>query len=72
MSYNEEHENRINELESKVARLESIIENLVESMTSNSEAIIEHIASLETERDSILASYDDKLNEIVNKYEPKQ
>ncbi len=72
MSYNEELEARVSKLEDANKRLEKIIENLVESMTANSEAIIDHIASLESERDMILQSYDDSLSEIVEKYEPKQ
>ncbi len=72
MSYNEDLEARVSKLEDANKRLEKIIENLVESMTANSEAIIDHIASLESERDMILQSYDDSLSEIVEKYEPKQ
>ncbi len=61
-------ENEVKRMSAELSRANDIIKNLNESQTLLMETIIEHIASLEADRDQILRSYDDGMKSIINKY----
>lgn len=62
---------RVEILEENNRRQHEVIMNLVDSGKLTTEAIIDHISSLESDRDSILASYEASINRMLKRIEAK-
>lgn len=66
-----DYEERIAVLEENSRRQHEVIMNLVESNKLTAEAIIDHISSLESDRDSLLASYEASIERMLKRVEAK-
>ncbi|CAL9987708.1 hypothetical protein VPHD480_0307 [Vibrio phage D480] len=60
--------NELQRLNNEVNRLNEVCANLQESQTIILETIIDHIASLDADRDTLLRSYDDAIQRIIDKH----
>ncbi|QZI87586.1 hypothetical protein MYOV011v1_p0319 [Vibrio phage 6E35.1a] len=64
----ESEKNELQRLNNEVNRLNEVCANLQESQTIILETIIDHIASLDADRDTLLRSYDDAIQRIIDKH----
>ncbi len=58
-------EARLDSFEEKIESFQESVKTLIVHATMNAEAIVEHIAQLDSEKDEILQEYRDELSRIV-------